>query len=185
MIRTHRIQELKDHRDDYVEVYVGENRYNYILNGLHPPANMKGCVHLVNKWLTFPDMGHIVANYYKRCEVVLTNLEVEKSKSFLPLRGPLPPGKQKTPIMCLGVILNHFVLIYLKNGCPLPPSSTECHNHKKEDEVTWEDEYLDQHELFRKLMVIESGKKTAATTKGVKESGAYFVGHSRKTKATI
>ena len=60
--------------------------------------------------------------------------------------------------MCLGVIPNHFVLIYLKNGCPLPPSSTEWHNHKK-DAVTWEDEYLDQHELFRKLMVIESGNK--------------------------
>jgi len=28
---------------------------------------------------------------------------------------------------------------------PLPPSSTEWHNHKKEDAVTWEDEYLDQH----------------------------------------
>jgi len=33
------------------------------------------------------------------------------------------------------------------------------HNHKKEDAVTWEDEYLDQHDLFRKLMIIESGNK--------------------------
>jgi len=51
------------------------------------------------------------------------------------------------------------VLIYLKNGYPLPPSSTEWYNHKKEDVVTWKAEYLDQHELFRKLMVIESGNK--------------------------
>jgi len=125
MIRTHLIQELKDHRDDYVEVYGGEDRYNYILNGLHPPANMKGCAHLVDKWLTFPDIGHIVANYYKRCVFVLTNLEIGKSESFFSLRGSPPPGKQKTPIMCLGVIPNHFVLIFLKDGCPLPPSSTE------------------------------------------------------------
>ncbi|KEH38310.1 hypothetical protein MTR_2g067680 [Medicago truncatula] len=110
MIRTHLIQELKDHGDDYVEV-------------------------------------------------VLTNLEVGNSESFFPLRGPPPPGNQKTPILCLGAIPNHFVLIYLKNDCPLPPSSTEWHNHKKEDVVTWEDEYLDQHELFRKLMAIESGNK--------------------------
>jgi hypothetical protein len=47
----HLIQELKDHRDDYVRVY----RYNYILNGLHPPANMSGIAH-VDKWLTF--FGH-------------------------------------------------------------------------------------------------------------------------------
>jgi len=64
MIRTHLIQELKDHRDDYVEVYAGDDRYNYILNDLHPPANMKGYAHLVDKWLTFLDMRHLVANYY-------------------------------------------------------------------------------------------------------------------------
>jgi len=112
MIRRHLIQELKDHRDDYVEVYAGEDRYNYILNGLHPPTNMKGCAHLVDKWLTFSDIGHIVANYYKRCVFVLTNLKIGKSKSFFPLRGSPPPGKQKTPIMCLGVIPNHFMLIF-------------------------------------------------------------------------
>ncbi|KEH22132.1 OTU-like cysteine protease [Medicago truncatula] len=65
MIRTLLIQEVKDHRDDYVEVFAGEDRYNYILNGLHPSANTKSFAHLVDKWLTFPDMGHIVANYYK------------------------------------------------------------------------------------------------------------------------
>ncbi|KEH39944.1 OTU-like cysteine protease [Medicago truncatula] len=159
MIRTLLIQELKDHRDDYVEVFAGEDRYNYILNDLHPPANTKSCAHLVDKWLTFSNMGHIVANYYKRCVVVLTNLADGNSESFFPLRGPPPSGKQNTPIMCLGAISNHFVLIYLKNGCPLPPSSTEWHNHKKEDVVIWKDEYLDQHELFRKLMAIESGNK--------------------------
>ena len=35
MIHRHLIQELKDHKDDYVRVYTGENRYNYILNGIH------------------------------------------------------------------------------------------------------------------------------------------------------
>ena len=109
MIRRHLIKELKDHRDDYVRVYMGENRYNYILNDLHRPTNMNGCAH-VDKWLTFPDMRHIVANYYKRCVVLLTTLG--KSESFFPLRGPPPPVKQKTLIMCLGLISNHFVLIF-------------------------------------------------------------------------
>jgi len=34
--------------------------------------------------------------------------------------------------MCLELIPNHFVLIFLKDGCSLPPSSTEWHNHKNE-----------------------------------------------------
>ena len=135
MIHRHLIHELKDHRDDYVGVCAGEDRYNYILNGIHPPANMSGIAH-VDKWLTFPNMGHIVANYYKRYVVLLTNLENGQSESFFPLRGPPPPPKQKTPIMCLGLISNHFVLIFLKDGCPLPPSSTKRHNHKNQDAVT-------------------------------------------------
>jgi len=49
MIRHNLIKELKDHRDDYARVYAGEDHYNYILNGLHHPTNMKGCAHLVDK----------------------------------------------------------------------------------------------------------------------------------------
>jgi len=32
MIRRHFVQELKDYKNDYVGVYAGEDRYNYILN---------------------------------------------------------------------------------------------------------------------------------------------------------
>jgi len=110
IIRRHLIQELKYQRDDYVEVYAGEDHYNYILNGLHPPANMSSIAH-IDKWLTFPDMGHIVANYYNRCVVLLTNHEIGNPESYFPLRGP-PSAKQKNPIMCLGLIPNYFVLIF-------------------------------------------------------------------------
>jgi len=91
-------------------------------------------------------MEQIVANYYKRCVALLTTLG--KSEPFFPLRGPPSPAKEKIPIMCLGLIPNHFVLIFLKDGCPLPLSSTEGHNHKTEEALIWEDEYLDQHDLF-------------------------------------
>jgi len=76
-----------------------------------------------------------------------------------------PPVKQKSLIMCLGLIPNHFLLIFLKDGCPLLPSSTECHNHKNEEAVTWEDGYLDQHDLFRDIMIIEKGEKPSQPKK--------------------
>jgi len=126
------------------------------LNGLHPPTNSGG-ITLVDKWLAFHDMRHIVANYYNRY-VVLTNHDIGTSKSFFPLRR-VPPEKQKPPIMCLGLIPYHFVLFFLKDGCPLPPSSTEWKNHKNEQAMTWKDEYLDQHDRFRDLMIIEKGEK--------------------------
>jgi len=75
MVLRHLIQELKDHINDYVGVYVGDDRYKYILNGLHPPTNSGG-IALVDKLLTFPDMRHIVANHYNRCVVLLTNHEI-------------------------------------------------------------------------------------------------------------
>jgi len=85
MIRRHLIQELKDHRNDYVGVYAGDDSYNYILNGLHPPTNSGG-IALDDKWLTFLDMRHVVANYYNRCVVLLTNHEIEISESFFPTK---------------------------------------------------------------------------------------------------
>jgi len=48
------------------------------------PANSGSIAH-VDKWLMFLDMGHIVANYYNRCVVLLTNHEIGNSESFFPL----------------------------------------------------------------------------------------------------
>jgi len=74
------------------------------------------------------------------------------------------------------------VLIYLNNGCPLPPSSTEWHNHKKEDVVTWEDEYLDQHELFWKLRAIESGNKPPKPQKESNKAAPILLDTPEKPK---
>jgi len=61
--------------------------------------------------------------------------------------------------MCLGLIPNHFVLLFLKDGCPLPSSSMEWNNHKSDERLTCEFEYLDQQVRFRELMKIEKGLK--------------------------
>ncbi|KEH38139.1 hypothetical protein MTR_2g461930 [Medicago truncatula] len=140
MVRRHLIQEVKNHRNDYVGVFAGEDRYNYILNDLHPPTNSGG-IALVNKLLTLLDMGQIVANYYNRLVVLLTNHEIGTSESFFQLRG-VPPAKQKIPAY----------------NCPLPPSSTELNNHRSNEALTWEFEYLDQHVRFRDVMKIEKDK---------------------------
>ena len=42
MVRRALIQEVKEHKNDYMRIYAGEGRYNYILNGLHPPKNGSG-----------------------------------------------------------------------------------------------------------------------------------------------
>jgi len=147
MVRRHLIQEIKDHMNDYVRVFQSEYHFNYILNDLHPPQSSSG-IELVDKWLTFSNMGHIVATYYNRLVVELTDPKIGTSKSSL---KPYPMS---------GLIPNHFVFVFLKDDCPPPPSSTEWKLHKSEEASSWEFKYLDQPTRFRDLMNIEKGDKT-------------------------
>lgn len=65
MISRALIQEVKDHKNDYMRVYGSDYHFNYILNGLYPPQN--SCrISFEDKWLTFSNMGHIVETYYNR-----------------------------------------------------------------------------------------------------------------------
>jgi len=114
-----------------MRIHGGEDRYNYILNGLHPPENGSGFAP-PDKWLTLPDMGHIVATYYNRHVVEITSLEIGISEASFLIRGN-PLINQKSHIMCLGLIPSHFILLFLKDYCPLPPSSTEWKIHKSEE----------------------------------------------------
>jgi len=163
MVRRALIKEVKEHKDDYIGKYAGEDRHNYILNELHPPKNGSGFAP-PDKWLTFPYMSHIVATYYNRPVVELTNLDIGISKTFSPIRGR-PPINLKSHILCFGLISNHFVLLLLKDDCPLPPSSTEWSTHKSEEAATWEDNFLDQQDRFRTLMEIEKGERPASPKK--------------------
>jgi len=132
---------------------VSEPHYNYILDGLHPPKNASSFAP-PDKWLTLRDMRHIVASCYNRSVVEMTTLDIGVSETFFPLRGR-PPVNLKNNMICLGLISNHFFLLSLKYGCPLPPSSTEWKNHLSNEAATWEDEFLDQDDRFQTLMEIE------------------------------
>jgi len=112
MERRTLIRDVKDHSSDYMRIYRGEEHYNCILNGLHPPENGSG-ITPPDEWLTFPNMGYIVATYYNRVVVEITSLEIGISETFYPIRGK-PPINPKSHIMCLGLIPNHFVLFFLK-----------------------------------------------------------------------
>ena len=68
-------------------------------------------------------------------------------------------------MICLGLIPNHFVLLLLKDDCPLPPSSTRWNNHISGEVDTWQDEFLDQHDCFRTLMEIELKERPVSPKK--------------------
>jgi len=81
MVRRALIKELKEHKNKYIEIYACEPRYNYILDGLHPPKNASSFAP-PDKRLTLSDMGHIVASCYNRPVVEMTTLDIRVSETF-------------------------------------------------------------------------------------------------------
>jgi len=99
------------------------------MNGLHLPTNSGGIAY-IDKWLTLTDIGSIVATYYNRVVVQLISSKRGLSESFFfPIRGA-PTLSPLAYIMCLGLILCHFLHVYMKDSCQLPPYRTEWKNHK-------------------------------------------------------
>jgi len=74
LVRSALIHELKTDKIDYLPIFGSEESFHYITNGLHPPTNSGGIAY-ISKWLTLPNMGHIVATFYNRVVVMLTSLE--------------------------------------------------------------------------------------------------------------
>ena len=124
LVRYKLINELKAHKDAYLSVFGGETRYEYIMRGLHPMTNVNAFA-TEDKWLTFPDMGHIVATCYNKVVILLTRHgDGGKAETFFPIRGG-PTRNPEQNIMCIGLIPNHFIHIFLKDGCPIPPTCSE------------------------------------------------------------
>jgi hypothetical protein len=68
LVRSALIHELKNHKSDYLSIFGTEKRFKYILEGLHPPTSSSG-IALEDKWLTLPDMSHIIATCYNKVVV--------------------------------------------------------------------------------------------------------------------
>jgi len=64
------VVEPKPDKNKAFDLYATESRYKLILDGLHPPTSKSG-IAPPEKWLTTPDMGHIIASCYNITVVLL------------------------------------------------------------------------------------------------------------------
>jgi len=106
---------------------------------------------IADKWLTLPNMGHIVATCYNRVAVQLVLPERGICETYFPIRGA-PPLNPHSNIMCLCLILGHLLHVYLKDGFPLPSSCGEWKNHKIGVAEQWEFAFMDRQALFKDMM---------------------------------
>ncbi|GAU16259.1 hypothetical protein TSUD_298910 [Trifolium subterraneum] len=160
LVRLNMQREMTLHRSMYFSMFDGEDRWKYIYDALFPGprqrTSLRKTVAPKDKWLTFPDMGHIVTTILERVVVQLSKHGFGACETFFPLCG-YPPPNPSSKVICLGALPNHYVLVKLKEGCPIPKINAQWKRHAAEHTKDWETYFMDRQKQFEELMSIERG----------------------------
>ncbi|XP_058733903.1 uncharacterized protein LOC131605577 [Vicia villosa] len=119
-------------------------------------------------------MGHLIASAYDIVCIELTRYAF--SETFFPLRTT-PPTNPIDRIICVGWLAKslHFVQVYLKPGCLIPPTSPEWALYHTEVFDTWLDRFVNRMHDFERL---NNTKKESNAEKSRLEPPIDLVGDS-------
>ncbi|XP_058746737.1 uncharacterized protein LOC131619682 [Vicia villosa] len=95
-------------------------------------------------------MEHLIASAHDIVSIDLTRYGF--SETFFPLRTS-PPTNPIDHIICIGWLAKsrRFVQVYLKLGCPIPPTSPKCALYHTGVADTWSDCFVDRMHDFENL----------------------------------
>ncbi|KAH1233268.1 hypothetical protein GmHk_09G025748 [Glycine max] len=115
---------------EYINLFGGTKRFEQLKLSLLVDGFSKVSV---DKWMNMTEMGCVIASRYN---VILVSLSRQQSMTFFPLRSQPPPDSSGHHMICVGHVFgNHFVQVYLKDHCPLPPLallwSSNCYSQAK------------------------------------------------------
>ncbi|KAH1264774.1 hypothetical protein GmHk_01G000614 [Glycine max] len=99
------------------------------------------------------DMGHVIASRYN---VIVVSLSKQQNMTFFPLRSQPLANSSLHHIICISHVYgNHFVEVYLKERCPLPPVallwSTNCHPQAK----SWSNPYISRMQHYKSFVMFK------------------------------
>ncbi|KAL5154485.1 hypothetical protein HKD37_19G053834 [Glycine soja] len=131
LVRNHLLKELVKWSDEYINLFGGIDRFEELKRSL---------LVTMDKWMNINDIGYVIAS---RCNVILVFLSLQQSITFFSLRSQLPTNSSVHRVICIDhVYVNHFVQVYLRDRCPLPPlvllRSRNCHPQAKQ----WPTSYI-------------------------------------------
>ncbi|KAL5146828.1 Protein FAR1-RELATED SEQUENCE 5 [Glycine soja] len=143
MMRNELIKELGKWSQDYIKIFGGTERYEQLRLSLHVDglSNVS-----MDKWMDITDMGYVIASRYN---VILVSLSRQQSFTFFPLRSRPPADSAAHRIICVGhVFTSHFVQVYLKDRCPLPPMALLWSSNAYPEAKQWPTEYVGRKPTF-------------------------------------
>ncbi|KAL5137737.1 hypothetical protein HKD37_10G028063 [Glycine soja] len=148
LARNHLLKELGKFSDDYIKLFGGTDKFEELRMSLLVDGLTKVTM---DKWMDITDMGYAIASSYN---VILASLSQQQSMTFFPLRSQPPADSSVHRIICIGHVYdNHFVKVYLKDRCPLPPVallwSSNCHPQAKQ----WATPYISRMQHYKSFVI--------------------------------
>ncbi|XP_028057844.1 PKS-NRPS hybrid synthetase CHGG_01239-like [Camellia sinensis] len=141
-VRRDLLLELNNHRDEYVVLYGSHERVKELTHILLYFENSAG----FDRWMTMPDMGHLIASFYN---VVLYHLSLQQCLTFLPLRAPPVTLADRREIAIGFVNENHFVQVFLEADHPVPPIAVLWRVFHHPCASEWENAYVSRIQKFK------------------------------------
>ncbi|GFS38058.1 P-loop containing nucleoside triphosphate hydrolases superfamily protein [Actinidia rufa] len=144
-VRRDLLTELNLHVDDYKIMYGGQRRIDELTHCL---SWFNGRPKM-DRWMTMPDMGHLIASRYN---VVLYHLSNKQCLTFLPLRSLPIPAASRREITIGFINNNHFVEVFLLPDHPVPPVASSWTRYRYQRAQGWDTTYNRQIQLFKELV---------------------------------
>ncbi|XP_058726762.1 uncharacterized protein LOC131598149 [Vicia villosa] len=147
VVRHEIIEELMNHKDSYTRVFGDEAIFESVHEAIF---TWLGAYAPTLKWMRFPEMGHLIA-----CAYAILCIDLKEygfSETFFSL-CTAPPTNLNDRIMCVRWLAKskHFMQVYLKPGCLIPPTSLKWALHHIEVVDTWPDRFVDMMHDFERL----------------------------------
>ncbi|KAH1262422.1 Protein FAR1-RELATED SEQUENCE 5 [Glycine max] len=136
--------------EDYIKLFGGTERFEELRMSLLVDGLTKVTM---DKWMDITDMGHVIASRYN---VIIVSLSKQQNMTFFPLRSQPLANSSLHRIICIGHVYgNHFVKVYLKERCPLPPVallwSSNCHPQAK----SWPNPYISRMQHYKSFVMFK------------------------------
>ncbi|XP_073220439.1 uncharacterized protein [Cicer arietinum] len=130
LVRKRLDQEIVSHVTPYDRLFTGrikEVRDSLMISGLG--------VQPMDKWLSMPDMGYVIATTYN---IILVTFGLTFSMTFFPMRGSHSGSTKNDRICCIGFVNgNHWVPLKMKDGFPMPDIAPGWKQYRTNEATSW------------------------------------------------
>ncbi|KAL5142407.1 Protein FAR1-RELATED SEQUENCE 5 [Glycine soja] len=150
LVRNKLIKELGKWSHDYINLFGGTERFEELRLSLLVDGFSKVSV---EKWMDITEMRYVIASRYN---VILVSLSRQQSMTFFPLRSQPPSDSSVHSMICVSHLFgNHFVQVYLKDCCPLPPLALLWSRNCQPQAKQWPTPYISRMQQYNSLKVLK------------------------------